>query len=108
MTQKICQAVWAYACSRYEGKNVNLSRVSEANGTRVATLWTYHHGKARWTADLWVRTLLLLGHARIENDALIIPVPPGYDPGIQAFERAYRVKREGIPQKKPKKRSSET
>ena len=97
---KICQAIWNFAAQKYEGKSINLSRVSKETNVRVATLWTYHHGKARWQADLWIRGLLLLGHARVENGSLVIPLPDDFTVDVKPFQLAYKIKRTGTDQSK--------
>lgn len=68
----ITHDLWRSAASRIPQKSVNLSKVSKILGVRVATLWTYHHGRARWTADLWLKSLILIGAAKLENDKLVI------------------------------------
>lgn len=68
----ITHDLWRSAASRIPQKSVNLSKVSKILGVRVATLWTYHHGRARWTADLWLKSLILIGAAKLDNDKLVI------------------------------------
>lgn len=70
----ITHKVWSFATARIEGKTINLSAAAKVLNVRVATLWAYHHGVARWTADLWLRGLFLMGAAKIENDAIVIPI----------------------------------
>lgn len=70
----ITHRLWSKAVSKLENKSVNLSKISKLTQVRVATLWTYHHGKARWTADLWLKVMLLTGIAQISENQLIIPL----------------------------------
>lgn len=85
----ITHAIWRNAVESLSGKAVNLSGISQLTGTRIATLWTYHHGRARWTAELWLKSLLILGAARLEGDKLVIDVPEGLDAPL-ASDRAVR------------------
>lgn len=57
------------------GQLINLSKLAGLLGTRVATLWSYHHGKAKWPADLWILTMILTGGARVEGNSITIEVP---------------------------------
>ena len=71
LTHRIYEA----AAKALVGHTVNLSGLSELTGVRVATLWTYHHGKARWTADLWLASLFYIGAAKIVDGQLVIDLP---------------------------------
>lgn len=86
----ITHAIWRHAVESLEGKTVNLSGISQLTGTRIATLWTYHHGRARWTAELWLKSLVIMGAARIENGVLMIPVPADLDAPASS-DRALRL-----------------
>lgn len=73
----IAQKIWLYHANQSEGRSVNLSAIAKACKLRVATIWTYHHAKARWTADIWLQALFLLGAAEFIGDNIVIKIPEG-------------------------------
>jgi len=75
----LTHAIWRHSVDLLGGKTVNLSGISSLTTTRIATLWTYHHGRARWTAEIWLKSLLLLGAAKIEGGKLVIDIPEGLE-----------------------------
>lgn len=56
-------------------RSINLSGISRLLGTRVATMWSYHHGKAKWPADLWLLSLILTGGCKVDGKTLTITIP---------------------------------
>ena len=89
--------IWACAASRIPDKTINLSRLSAHLGVRIATLWTYHHACAKWSADLWLKSLIATGNLDIEGDKITITCPPDVINDIAASEvlgdLAYRNKK---------------
>lgn len=82
---------------------VNLSRLSQLIGTRVATVWAYHHGKAKWPADIWLLSLILTGAAKVEGDTVTIKIgspvldpehPIGFAPEVLKSNRKAKKKAE--------------
>lgn len=68
---------------------VNLSQLAKLIDTRVATVWSYHHGKAKWPADVWLLTMILTGCAKIEGGTLTLSIPvdildPNYPIGFSS------------------------
>lgn len=91
----ITSQIWRFASGKLAGKSVNLSKVSKILNVRVATLWTYHHGRARWTADLWLKALILIGGAKIQDESLIIPITNDLRDILETIpgEDVYRTKK---------------
>lgn len=69
--------IWLFNSKAPEGHSLNLSAIAAAAKLRIATIWTYHHAKARWTADTWIRALLITGGAEIMGDHIVIKIPEG-------------------------------
>jgi hypothetical protein len=88
----LAQTIWRFNSRSYEDRTINLSAIAKAAKLRVATIWTYHHGKARWTADVWIKALLLLGAAEVIGDNIVIKIPEGLDLD-KAIGNAYKNRR---------------
>lgn len=72
----LCQSVWNRATKACPGKTVNLSKLCNELGVRIATIWTYHHRKARWTAEHWLQSCLAVGAAHVEDGRIVIDLTP--------------------------------
>lgn len=72
---QLAHRIWRHAVRSLGDSTVKLSGLSEAIDVRIATLWTYHHGKARWPADTFIEALISIGGATIVDGNIIIPIP---------------------------------
>jgi hypothetical protein len=88
----LAQTIWQAANRGHAASQstVNLSAVARRMRLRVPTLWGYHHGKVAWPADTWLAALLLTGAAKVENGALVVPLPDGAEPPFAFAAEALR------------------
>lgn len=83
---QLAHRIWRHAVRSLGDSTVKLSGLSEAIDVRIATLWTYHHGKARWPADTLIDALISIGGASIVDGKLIIPIPELDEDFVQSRE----------------------
>jgi hypothetical protein len=88
----IAHAIWQHNAKSPDGRSLNLSAIASAAKLRIATIWTYHHAKARWTADTWIRAMLITGGAELMGDHLVVKLPEGLNLPA-AIPNAYKNRR---------------